>query len=417
MNKKPRVLFVTYGGGHVSMVVPVMQAMAEQGFMEGTVLALTSAAATTRAAGLPTLQFRDFTQVGDAAALAWGSELASTIDPGGRVDAEETRAYLGLSFQDLVTAHGLDRGQAMYAQYGRHCFLPVPTMRRIVRAVMPDAIVITNSPRAERAAGLVARELGIPALCVNSMFAIDEMAWLGNPMFCDRICVLNEGVRDRFIAAGRRPEQVVVTGNPAFDALAAPALKAAGARLRQQFPVDTRQVLLWASQPEYESHPTAPDLIGDPELPKRILAKMLYWAGAAPGRHLIVRPHPNEHIDNPNLPFATLVPPSQCSVAVALHASDAVATITSTVALEGHAIGLPVLQVRGSIFDHSMPLHSMGLARECCLDQVPQALDELFANNAALGAKRAIHELGTASHKVLAQILSLLGGSPRWRGR
>jgi hypothetical protein len=410
MSELPRVLFVTYGGGHVSMVLPVMQALAQQGAAKAEVLALTSAAKATRAAGFTTWQFHDFLQEGDAQALAWGDDLAHTLDPGGQVEPHETRAYLGLSFQDLVHAHGLEKARSMYAQYGRHCFLPVPTLRRIITKLRPDAVVVTNSPRAERAAGVAARELGVKALCINSMFAIDEIAWLGQPDFCDVLCVLNEGVRQRFVAAGRKPDQVVVTGNPSFDALVAPNLKAAGKALRGQLPTSARQVLLWASQPESVSHPTAPGLVGDPNFPRHVMAQMLLWAKAAPGRHLLIRPHPNEHIDDPELPYATMVPSTRCEVAVALHASDAMATMTSTVALEGHALGLPVLQVRGSIFDHSMPLASMGLARECTLPQVPQAVEALFSGAAKADANKP-PDPGHATDKVLEQLLKLLGSA------
>lgn len=408
MRKQRHVLFVTYGGGHVSMVLPVIQAMAKQNVVQSMVLALTSAANSSRAAGVATWQFKDFLEPGDAQALVWGIELAKTLDPGGTVDFQETQAYLGLSFQDLVDEHGLDGARAMYAKYGRHCFLPVPTMRRIIKKLKPDAIVMTNSPRAERAAGLVARELGIPALCINSMFAIDEIAWLGDPDFCDVLCVLNDSVRRRFITAGRLPEQVVVTGNPAFDALVQAPLKAAGAALRRQLPLGIRQVLLWASQPEYVLHPTAPGLIGEPDLPRRILSQMLAWAQAAPQRHLLIRPHPNEQIEDPLLPCATMVRPSRCEVAVALHASDAVATITSTVALEAHALGLPVLQVRGSIFDHSMPLASMGLARECSVDAVPRAIEDMFANRSRTATAGTEQYSGCAAHRVAEQVAKLL---------
>ena len=408
MSQRPRVLFVTYGGGHVSMVLPVIQAMAKQNMVQCMVLALTSAATATRAAGIETWQFKDFLEPDDAQALAWGSELASTLESGGTVDPQETQAYLGLSFQDLVLKHGLDAARKMYAQYGRHCFLPVPTIRRIIKKLKPDLVVMTNSPRAEQAAGLVASELGIPALCINSTFAIDEIAWLGKSDFCDVLCVLNDSVRQRFIAAGRLPEQVVVTGNPAFDALFQAPLKAAGAELRRQLPLGVCQVLLWASQPEYVSHPTAPGLTGEPDLPCRILSQMLTWAQAAPQRHLLIRPHPNQQMEDPLLPCATMVPPSRCEVAVALHACDAVATSTSTVALEGNALGLPVLQVRGSIFDHSMPLASMGLARECSVDGVPRAIEAMFADHSSPAGAQPQQYQSCAADRVAEQVAKLL---------
>ena len=103
-----------------------------------------------------------------------------------------------------------------------------------------------------------------------------------------------------------------------------------------------------------------------------------------------------------------MVRPSRCEVAVALHACDAVATITSTVALEGHALGLPVLQVRGSIFDHSMPLASMGLARECSVDGVPRAIEAMFADHSSPAGAQPQQYQSCAADRVAEQVTKLL---------
>lgn len=402
-----RVLFVTYGGGHVSMVVPVALACRGLVLDDVHVLALTSAAHASRAAGLRTWQFRDFVTPDDAQALAWGDELAGTLEPGGTVEPAETRAYLGLSFAEMVQDMGEAAARERYRAFGRHQFLPVRVLERILRRLAPDVVVITNSPRAEWAAGIAARRLGIPALCINSMFAIDEIAWLGQPGFCDRLCVLNEEVRQRFIAAGRAPGEVVVTGNPSFDTLFAPEVRDAGLALRARLPFGTRQIVLWASQPEYVSHPTAPGLVGDPALPLHILHEMLAWAQGALGRHVIVRPHPNERIDDPGLPCATMVTAADCDVAVTLHACDIAATMTSTVALQAHALRVPVLQVRGSIFDHSMPLAAMGIATECAVPDVAPKLQRMFATPGLLRARGGVQGGGAAA-AVAAQVVQLL---------
>lgn len=401
----PHVLFVTYGGGHASMVVPVAQELLAAGAARVSVLGLTTAAVAVRRANLPLLQMRDFLEPGDAQALAWGEELAAQL-PAGDVEPEESRAYLGLSFADLVAGHGLEGARSLYAQYGRHCFLPVPTLARILARVRPDLVVITNSPRAERAAGLAARQAGIPALCINSLFAIDEIAWIGQPGFCDRVCVLNEAVRRQLLAAGRGPDEVVVTGNPSFDALHAPAEQAAGRKLRAGLPADARQVAMWASQPELTSHPTAPGLVGDPRLPARILDELLAWSRQAPGRFLLVRPHPNEAIADPGEPRARVFAAADGhGIAELLNACDALVTMTSTVAVQAHAMGLPVLQVRGSIYDHSMPLKAMGIAAECREGAVAQELDALLA---AGPAHPPAGGAGGATKRVAAQALSVL---------
>ncbi|MBL8371790.1 MAG: hypothetical protein JNK28_10405 [Burkholderiaceae bacterium] len=389
------------------MVIPVAQECIRRGLAEVEVLALTSAAATARAAGLKVRQFRDFVRGDDAPALRWGEELARTMESGGSVEPEETRAYLGLSFADMVSDVGEEEAWRRYRAYGRHQFFPVRTMERILAQVEPSLVVITNSPRAERAAGVAARRLGVPALCINSMFAIDEIAWLSESGFCSRLCVLNEEVRRRFIDAGRRAEEVVVTGNPSFDALVQPRFRATGETLRLQFPSGTREIVLWASQPEYRSHPTAPGLVGDPLLPAYILTEMLTWADAAPGRHLIIRPHPNESIDDPSRANATLLTTRDCDIAVALNACDVVATMTSTVALQAHALGLPVVQVRGSIFDHSMPLAAMGIAAECRVSEVLPTLESVFARRSQAQAGDRIG-LGGATAAVVDQISALL---------
>ncbi len=401
------VLFVTYGGGHVSMVIPVAQALQAGGGARVTVLALTTAAQAVRQAGLEAVQFSDFVQPGDEAALAWGRELAQTMDGPSTVAPEETQAYLGLSFSDLVARHGLTEARALYAQYGRHCFLPVPTLQRILQRMQPDLVVLTNSPRAERAAGLAARALGIPALCINSLFAIDEIAWIGQPGYCDRVCVLNEAIRDKLLAAGRQPAEIVVTGNPSFDALFGDVEREAGRRLRASLPPGTTQIAVWASQPELPAHPTAPGKTGDPALPARILDELLAWANQTPGRHLLVRPHPNETLADPQSPNASVWRAGDWGIAAVLNACDAVVTMTSTVAVQAYAMGLPVLQVRGSIYDHSMPLKEMGMAVECVPGEVAGALEALLASG-RLDATGRDAAPGHATARVAQVIQSML---------
>ena len=54
------VLFVTYGSGHVRMVIPVARALADSGLARPLILALTTAAPVVRATGLDMVQFKDF---------------------------------------------------------------------------------------------------------------------------------------------------------------------------------------------------------------------------------------------------------------------------------------------------------------------------------------------------------------------
>ena len=72
-------LFVSYGGGHVKALLPVARRARELGLAQPVYLALTTAAAEARAAGLQVLGFRDLLQPGDEAALRRGEELAAAL--------------------------------------------------------------------------------------------------------------------------------------------------------------------------------------------------------------------------------------------------------------------------------------------------------------------------------------------------
>jgi hypothetical protein len=357
-----KVLFACYGSGHVRMVVPVAQA-----------LRLTTAAPVVRDAGLPLVQFKDFIEPGDEAAVAKGRELAAAMGP--LDDPAESEAYLGLCHADLQAEVGVDEAQRRYARLARQAFLPVRTLERILRRLQPDLVVVTNSPRAERAAVIAARGLGIPAVCLVDLFAVDEVRWIGAVDYAQKVCVLNEGVREFLVAAGRKPEQVIVTGNPAFDALLDPANARHGRELRRRHGWEGRRVILWPSQAEPAVHPFD-GTPGDPGLPGRVLDQLGRWAARNEDAVLCIRPRAGEPA--PALPAGgrVVVTGQDWPLPPLLHAVDAVVTLTSTVGLEGHLCGARLVQVLGSVFDSAMPLARFGVADAAVpLDALHPALD------------------------------------------
>jgi hypothetical protein len=390
-----KVLFACYGSGHVKMVLPVAQALRESGRAEVRVLGLTTAAAAVREAGLPLLQFKDFVRPQDAAALAQGRRLAAGMSA--VVDLDETVAYLGLSFTDLVAACGPEEAERRYAREGRQAFLPVPTLERILREVQPDLVVATNSPRAERAAITAARRLGLPAVCIVDLFAIDEVRWIGEAAYADRVCVLNDAVRDFLVAAGRSPQEVVTTGNPAFDAVCAPQTSAAGRAMRERQGWQGKRVLLWAAQEEPAVHPFD-GRPGDPSLPGRVLEALAAWTERHPDAILCVRPRAGQ--PPPQLAGERIVVTGQdWPLHPLLHAVDVVVTLTSTVGLEGHLAGARLVQVLGSVFDEAMPLARFGIADAAVpLPGLAEALDR-----ASRLPRRPVDESeGAAARRVLA---------------
>lgn len=372
-----KVLFVTYGSGHVRMVVPVAKALAQAGLAQPLMLALTTAAPVVREAGLELLQFKNFLNnddLADVAAVAHGQRLMRAMS-GPIADPDETAAYLGLSYQELELRVGPEEAERQYLLEGRQAFLPVATLQRIVKQLAPSLVVATNSPRAERAAIMAASSLGLPSVCLVDLFCLDEVKWIGEPGYADKVCVLNDSVKQFLLSAGREERQVVVTGNPAFDDLANPMHISAGARLRQDRNWGGKHVLLWPTQVEPAQHPFN-GTPGNVDLPERALKQVMDWVLARRDCVLCVRPRaglaPMVLPDDPRI----CVTGQDIGLPALLQAVDLVVTLNSTVGLEGHLAGTRLVQILGSVFDNAMPLKRYGIADEAvALEDVGAALE------------------------------------------
>jgi hypothetical protein len=374
----PTWLFVAYGGGHIAMVLPVAQRIKELGLARPVVLALTTAQGPSRAAGLETIGFADFIQAGDERALAKGRELAAAL--GGPVsNPVESAAYLGLSYADLEAQAGVEGARQAYETFGRQCFHPVPTLRRILQSVAPVLVVATNSPRAERACIDAAGQLSIASVCLVDLFAVDEKKWIGRPGYARRVCVLNEAVRQTLLAEGRGPDEVVVTGNPAFDGLFDPAHRLGAAGVRERLTPGGEKLALYAPSPEPLRHPLR-EQAGNDRLPHEVLEQLLEWAATRPDVVLAVRPHPSQaqafSVDGVQNAVLT---GQDWPLEPLLHASDAVCITVSTVGLQGWLIGKPVVQVPGSMFDEGAPFSRMGMATRAPLAGVGAAMARALA--------------------------------------
>lgn len=368
------ILAVSYGGGHAALVAPVVKELRLRGH-HVTLLGLTTAYDHFRKCGLDCLGFRDLAPLLHPDVIRLGEKLACELAPGAAVAREETVAYLGLCYRDLVDSWGEEEARVRYQVRGRQAFLPVATMARILDLYRPDLVLATNSPRSEQASILAAAERGLPSVCAVDLFALQEYQWIAAPGYADRICVLNDSVRNFLHHKGRPLEDVVVTGNPAFDSLMDPDVMARGLQLRQERNWSREAVtLLWASQPEPERHPFH-SVLGDPMLPRRIEAVLRDFVRTHAGFRLVVRYHPSEQVEFIEQDRVFFSPASE-ALHPLLHAVDVTLTMTSTVGLEAYLLGKPVITVDASIFTADMPYSAMGISRGVFS---PQELPALIA--------------------------------------
>lgn len=355
------VLFVTYGGGHVQMVLPVAERLNSNG-VRLCILALTTAIGPVEASGLPFFTYADLPQFTDPATQACGARLASDLPSSGVLPAIETQAYLGVNYRDMEQSLGPDKAADLWARVGRQAFHPVSTLRAVMDDLKPALVVTTNSPRSEMAAVEAATELGIPAVAMVDMFALQEMKWLSRPDFGRHLFVLDESVRQRMIALGRPANEVTVTGNPAFDSLHSTEAIAAGQALRSArgWGRDGRMVILSASTPEPELHPFTGEP-ANPALPRMVEEELRRIVTQDAGLELVIRRHPSEdqHVDLADRISAS---PRSDDISSVLHAVDLVVVTCSTVGLQAYLAGVPVISVEGSVFTKDAPYGEYGMA-------------------------------------------------------
>jgi hypothetical protein len=378
-------LFVTYGGGHIGMVLPVIAALKSMApDLRCVLLALTTGYNKAMAAGASPLGYRDFTRFSDPAAVQrWGRQLhAGNTSPD--VSEAESVAYLGLNYLDLIAQHGEEGAAELYARDGRYGFKPLHFMRRLFDEVRPDVVVATNSPRSEQAALEVAVERRIPSVGMVDLFGLDTDTYVMRAVKPDWTCVISSVVRDRLLARGFVPDGVQVTGNPAFDGL----LDADNEQRAQQFLAalgwQGKQVILYAGAWEPLPHP-ATDIPPGRSFPIEVERLLRQYVSERPGTALVVRYHPGDWFEYPRHPADPQVhfsePPSE-PIHPLILASSVVVVTNSTVGLESAVGGKAVVSVENSPMVHVwFSLAKLGVAypSPTHLD-LPETLDRVLAD-------------------------------------
>ena len=389
--------FVTYGGAHVQMVMPVILRLRGLGY-KTIVLALTTAQQVLEKSGIPYIGFADLVQPGDEYALEMGKKLADDL-PTPPLNAAETFAYLGLSYSDLEDRLGKHEAAALYAQKGRQCFEPITVLKRALQKYAPDMVVVTSSPRAEKAAAIAARELGIPSVCIVDLFG-RFTEWAADPAYTDKLLVFSNIARDFFIARGRSEKDIIVTGNPAMDRLSDTKWQSKAQQWKAERGWEYNPIVFWASHAE-----PAPN----ESLPADIDRAVLDAVSKHPDWRLIVRFHPSEPVRFTDAGPQVYVSPSSEEVTPLIYACDVCVIINSTVGLEAAIIQKPLVSVDLSVFTPITPFAQMGISIGITsLSDMDACLTEALKRGPY--QREGLTAVGDATTTVTNAIVSMLSG-------
>ncbi len=406
-----RILFTSYGGGHVTAILPVLKAMQQRGH-DCRYLALTTAGEAASREGIEHTRPIDYVDLQNSEIADWGARLAQRHHTDGKgISIDESIAYLGVSFMNLASILGVEEAWRRYEISGLNAFCPVAFMREVLAREKPGVVVATSSPRMEMAALRAAYQLRIPSLCMIELFGIQEEPWLSRPDNGHVVSISRPDVKRRLIAAGRCGDEIYLTGSPMFDRLDDPTLPAVGREWRRQHDVGDHEVLVfWAEQPEPPN----------PELPRRVRAHLARVCEKNSWR-LVIRLHPSS-----TDPRGEVIPPGCLqshgdeNLAHVIHACDIGITLTSTVGWELMLAGKPLIVISISSYSDLVTYgQDDGALAVSSLDLVEEGIKKILSGGAEaqrLAAQRQqLPPPGKATGRICelleSEVVGWLGGS------
>lgn len=390
------VLFVSYGGGHITAVLPVANALIDQGFKVGVFALTTATGAMASQNTVPWFGYSQLPQFNEGA-HELGLQYQTQVEENPQMSRLESIAYMGLNMQSLINRCGLEDANERLKHEGRRAFLPVDICTEVLSDLRPRVLMSTNSPRTEHAAFLAARLLNIPSVALIDQFGALDVQRMSAPGYGDVVCVLNYWVKAKLIELGRPAEDVVITGNPAFDFLWDKHLVESGKRLRDQLGHPYNTVILWASQNE-----PAPGPVG---IPMYIEHALRQHVASRNDTALLVRYHPSQKFEfSPqNNVFLSR---SDNQLEMVLHACDLVVTRNSTVGLQGVLVGKGLIAANFGVPRKGIRFEEVGLCR--AVDNAEELSNEINRLVSNPPSARGVLAGETATNMVVKQLLELL---------
>ncbi|GAE87222.1 CDP-glycerol glycerophosphotransferase family protein [Acetivibrio straminisolvens] len=350
------VFFVTYGGGHVRSVIPVIKELKSRGHRV-SVLGLTSSVKDLKKEEIEYKGIKDYLNLFRdeevQLILKYGDMFIDEhFDAGSGLDKPEIKVYLGMNLWDLsVQFESFEKAVELFNESGKNCFLPVNSMERILSCEKPDVTVVTCGKRAEKAAAFSANKMGIKVVRI-----VDLLGENLEIPYKAKVCVLNSYAKANILSSNKNMDEqdVVVTGQPNIE----PTYTKEQLRdFIKKYSLDRfNKVISFFSQPNIAYREDV--LLEFIKLMEKRTNFMGIW-----------KTHPNEQMDLYTKYLNTLPPNllilKEEDTNLILSKSDLVITFYSTVGLQAIAADKPLITVNFSKNAHPVEYDKLGCATSC----------------------------------------------------
>lgn len=355
--KKKHILFVTYGGGHSKLCLPVIREFLKDERYTVTVFALTLAIPFYRNQSINIVTYVNFLHLFDEKLVNfYGRKLLDkNHNPNMGLEKHESIVYLGINYLDLVEQNGDVIAGDLYQKRHRHSFLPLNAFKKILREIKPDLVVNANSPKSESAAVIEANKIGVPTVSINDLFFEN----LFSKTQANFVFVMSDFVKNQALRKVTSAQRVVVTGSPVFDEL---LKKRNNLVVEQPKGIDRKKRLLFLDQPSYFNPELNGHFVRDS---KEVEASLLMFSRFCDELDLefCVRFHPSQNIDSKLLDkFEGLIIEDEHELTQVLMNIDIAVSFASTALFEAAALGVPSIQMKFYKGDSNVPIYKLGMA-------------------------------------------------------
>lgn len=348
-----KIFFVTYGGGHVRSIIPVVKELKLRN-QEVSILGLTSSVIDLRKEQIKHKKIKEYLKIFEyeeiQKILKYGDMvIENSYDTNSSLEKFDIKVYLGINLWDLSLQLGsIDAALNFFYSKGRREFFPINAIEKILKYENPTIVVVTSGQRFEKAVAIAANKMNI-----NVVRIIDLLGEDLNIPYQANVCVLNNYAKKNVISNNNQldDKNVIVTGQPNIEFKYD---KEEHYNFIEEYKIDKfDKVISFFSQPKINSR-------------ENIFEEFINYLKDNPNNLGIWKLHPNEKMtiykEFKSL-TNNLVIIKNCNANLILEESDLVITFYSTVGLQAVIAGKNLITVNLSEKKYPIEYDKLGCAK------------------------------------------------------